>query len=331
MPRPAYVTSTGRHHPTRVVPNSYFCGELGLDTSAEWIESRTGVKTRRWVGEGETSGTMGIEAAKQCLDKAGVDARDLDGIIVASVTPDLIFPSTACRIQAGLGADRAWGWDSAAACSGYVFALGQAKAMISSGMADRVMVVGTETMSALLDLQDRATCVLFGDGAGATLVEASDEPRGGRVVDVIMRIDGNGEKHLMQPAGGSAMPPTHDTVERRLHYVKQEGRTVFKHAVSRITEVVREVLSRNDCTTDSVALFVPHQANIRIVQACGKRIGIPPEKLMVTIDRWANTTAATIPTSLDLAIQEGRVQPGDKVVMATFGAGFTWGAALLQY
>ena len=331
MPRAAYVTATGRYHPTRVVPNSYFCGELGLDTSAEWIRTRTGVETRHYVGEGETSGTMGIEAAKQCLEKAGLEATDLDGIIVASVTPDLIFPSTACRVQAGLGADRAWGWDSAAACSGYVFALGQAKAMVSSGMANRVMVVGTETMTALLDFEDRTSCVLFGDGAGATLVESSVEPRGGRVVDVIMKIDGNGEKHLMQPAGGSAMPPTHDTVEQRLHYVKQEGRTVFKHAVTRITEVVEEVMHRNGCTPADIALFVPHQANIRIVHACGKRIGIPEDKLMVTIDRWANTTAATIPTSLDLAIEEGRVKPGDKVVMATFGAGFTWGAAMLQY
>ncbi len=331
MPRPAYLTSTGRFHPSRVLPNSYFYEDLGLDTNEEWIRTRTGVVTRHFVGPEDTTGSMGLAAARQCLDKAGLDGSDLDGIIVASVTPDLIFPATACRIQHGLGAERAWGWDSAAACSGYVYALAQATAMVSAGMARRVMVVGSETMSALLDFEDRTTCVLFGDGAGATLVESCEEPRGGRIVDVLMRIDGAGEPFLRQPAGGSAMPPSHDTVDQRLHYVKQEGRTVFKHAVTRICETVTEILERNGLTADDVALFVPHQANIRIVDACGKRLGIPPEKVMATIGRWANTTAATIPTSLDLALEEGRIGPGDKVVMATFGAGFTWGSALLQY
>ncbi|MCP4869377.1 MAG: ketoacyl-ACP synthase III [Proteobacteria bacterium] len=330
MPRDAYLTSTGRFHPPTVVPNSHFYETLGLETDEEWIRSRTGVVTRHFAGD-ETTGSMGLKAAQQALDKAGLEGSDLDGIILASVTPDLIFPATSGRIQTGLGAEAGWAYDTAAACSGYVYALGQATAMVRSGMADRVMVVGSETMTALLDFRDRTTCVLFGDGAGATLIEACEEPRGGRVVDVIMRTDGNGERHLKQPAGGSELPPSHETVDQRLHYVKQEGRTVFKHAVTRICEVVTQVLERNGSTNDDIALFVPHQANIRIVEACGRRLKIPPEKLVVTVDRWANTTAATIPTSLDLALEEGRVKPGDKVVMATFGAGFTWGAALLQY
>ena len=330
MPRDAYLTSTGRFHPPTVVPNSYFYEELGLETNEEWIQSRTGVVTRHFAGD-ETTGSMGLKAAQQALEKAGLEGSDLDGIIVASVTPDLVFPATSCRIQTGLGADPAWGWDSAAACSGYVYALAQATAMVRSGMANRVMVVGAETMTALLDFEDRATCVLFGDGAGATLIEASEKPRGGRVVDIIMRTDGSGERYLRQPAGGSEMPPTHETIDQRLHFVKQEGRTVFKHAVTRICEVVTQILDRNGSSNEDIALFVPHQANIRIVEACGKRLKIPRDKVMVTVDRWANTTAATIPTSLDLALEEGRVKPGDKVVMATFGAGFTWGAALLQY
>jgi len=330
MTRPAYLTSTGRFHPPTVIENSYFYDELGLDTNEEWIRSRTGVITRHFAGD-ETTGSMGLKAAQQAMERAGLEGSDLDGIIVASVTPDLVFPATSCRVQTGLGADRAWAWDLAAACSGYVYALAQATAMVRSGMADRVMVVGAETMTALLDYEDRTTCVLFGDGAGATLVEANDGPHGALVVDVLMRTDGSGEKFLYQPAGGSARPPSHETIDQREHFVKQEGRTVFKHAVTRICEVVTQILERNGRSADNIALFVPHQANIRIVEACGKRLKIPPEKVMVTVDRWANTTAATIPTSLDLALQEGRIQPGDKVVMATFGAGFTWGAALLQY
>jgi 3-oxoacyl-[acyl-carrier-protein] synthase-3 len=331
MTRAAYITATGRYHPEWVVPNSYFYEELGLDTNEEWIRSRTGVIERRRVTESDTTASMSTEACRRCLEQAGLQPEDIDGIIVATITGDLIFPSTACRVQAQLGARRAWAWDVSAACSGYVFGLAQARALIGAGMAQRILVIGAETMSAILDYTDRETCIIFGDGAGATLVEACEAPRGARVVDVVMHSDGNGEPMLWQRAGGSATPPSHETIDARQHFVQQQGRPVFKAAVTRICEVIHEVLERNDVALDEVAWVVPHQANIRIIEACYRRLKMPADRVIITVAQWANTTAATIPTSLDFALREGKVQPGDKVVLATFGAGFTWGSVLLQY
>lgn len=327
------ITATGRCLASRVLPNSHFYEDLGLDTNEEWIRSRTGIVERRIVDRdaGETTSTMCTEAARKCLDQAGLEPTDIDGILVATSTGDLVFPPTACLVQHQLGATNAWAWDCAAACSGYVFALAQADGLIKAGRARRILVFGADTMSAILDYQDRNSAIIFGDGAGCTLLEAVDEPRGGRVVDLVMHSDGSGSHLLWQPAGGSANPPTHDTVEARQHYLQQDGRKVFKHAVTRITEVIRELLERQELGVDDVALVVPHQANIRIIEACWRRLGIPEERVMVTVDRWANTTAGTIPTTLDLALEQGRIQPGDKVVLATFGAGFTWGSVLLEY
>jgi len=326
------ITATGRYFPERSEPNSYFYEELGLDTNEEWIRTRTGIHERRIadVENGECTASMGAAAAQICLDRAGLTADDIDGILVGTVTPDMTFPAAACMIQAELGATKAFGWDVSAACSGYVFTLAQAYALVNSGMAKRILVIGSETMSSILDYTDRNSCIIFGDGAGATLVEAIDEG-GGEILDFCMHTDGTGASFLRMPGGGAAMPASHESVDNREHFVKQDGRTVFKHAVTRICEVALELLERNNLSTEDIKLFVPHQANIRILEACSRRLKVPFEKIMVTVDRWANTTAATIPTTLDLALEEGRVEKGDYVVFVTFGAGFTWGSTLVRY
>ncbi len=326
------ITATGRFFPERSEPNSYFYEELGLDTNEEWIRTRTGIHERRVAdtSKGECTASMGAAAAQQCLDRAGLTASDIDAILVGTVTPDMTFPASACLIQKELGADRAFGWDVSAACSGYVFTLAQAYGLIYSGMAKRILVIGSETMSSILDYTDRNSCIIFGDGAGATLVEAVDEG-GGELIDFCMHTDGGGAGFLRMPGGGALMPASHESVDNREHFVKQDGRTVFKHAVTRICEVTLELLERNKLSPEEVALYVPHQANIRILEACSRKLSVPMDKIMVTVDRWANTTAATIPTTLDLAMEEGRIQPGDYVVFVTFGAGFTWGSTLVRY
>jgi len=327
------ITATGRYMPERSIPNRYFYEDLGLETNEEWILSRTGITERRIadVANGEGTARMSANAARQCLDRAGLTPDDLDGILVATITGDLHFPATACIVQAELGASKAFAWDVSAACSGYVFSLAQATAMIRAGMARRIMVIGAETMSSILDYTDRNTCIIFGDGAGATLVEATEDDRGGEILDFCMHTDGNGVESLHMPAGGALRPPSHETIDERLHFIKQDGRTVFKHAVTRISEVILQLLAKNGLEADDVDVVVPHQANIRIIEACWKRLKIPKERVIVTVDRWANTTAATIPTTLDYALEQGRIQPGANVVFATFGAGFTWGSTLLKW
>ncbi len=333
MTRRAVVTATGRYLPEREVPNSWFCDELGLETSDAWIESRTGVQTRRFVDReaGEATASMATEAARRCLASAGLTGADVDGILVATVTPDHFFPSTACLVQDALGAKGAYGWDTSAACSGYLFTLAQAAAMVRSGMANRLLVIGADTMSSIIDFEDRATCVIFGDGAGCFLVEGRDEPAGGELLDFVMHTDGAGGDSLKMVAGGSRHPTSAQTVADNLHVVHQDGRTVFKHAVGRMGDVVTELLERNGLGSADVKLAIPHQANLRIIQSIAKRQGWSMDRIAVTIDRWANTTAATLPTTLDWAVEEGRLDRGDLVVFATFGAGFTWGAALMRW
>jgi 3-oxoacyl-[acyl-carrier-protein] synthase-3 len=333
--RRAAITSTGRHFPAKVVPNRWFYEDLGLQTNEEWMKDRTGILERRFAdpARGETTASMATEAARVCLARAGLAPTDVDCILLATITPDMPLPATACLVQTALGAENAWAADTLAACSGFVYALAQARGLVCSGMARRVLVIGAETMTSILDFRDRNTCIIFGDGAGAVLVEALEEGerRGGEIGDFCLHSDGNGAELLMIPAGGVRSPPTHETIDARLHYVHQEGRQVFKHAVTRMSETILELLQRNGLRAEDVDLVVPHQANIRIIEACRTKLGLPPEKVVITVDRYANTTAATIPTSLDIAIEDGRIRPGSKVVLATFGAGFTWGTALLQY
>ncbi len=330
--RRAAITATGRYLPPRVVTNRHFWEELGLDTDDAWIVEQTGIRERRFAdpGSGETTSWMGAQAARICLERRGISPGDVDGIILATVTPDQPIPSASCMLQEHLGAHRAWANDMVAACSGFLYALAQATAFVRSGMADRILVVGSETMSSVLNWTDRNTCVLFGDGAGAFLVEAAPDGEGATITDIVLGSDGSGAPMLRMPAGGSRMPASAETVAAGLHTVHQDGRQVFKHAVTRIGEAVDQLLLRNGMERSDVDLFVPHQANIRIIEAAARRLGMHDAKVVVTLDRWANTTSATIPSSYDLALEDGRVRPGQRVVLTAFGAGFTWASVLVE-
>lgn len=324
----AGITGVGMNFPRRRLTNSDL--ERTVETNDEWIVERTGIKERRIVEPGVPASFHGTAAARQALEHAGVDPADIDLILVPTVTPDMMFPSTACVIQEQLGAASAWGYDISAACSGFIFAVQAARAQIESGAAKQVLVIGTEVMSSIVDYSDRNTCVLFGDGAGAAVFgRLSDGTEG--IIDTISRIDGGGGRFLYMPGGNSLHPPSHETVDQRMHFVHQEGREVFKFAVKGMTAVTRQIVERNGYRPEDVKLFVPHQANIRIIDAVQKRIGLADEQIIINIERYGNTTAATIPSALRLAYEQGRLRVGDLVVLCSFGAGFTWGATLLRW
>lgn len=322
----AAITAIGHFLPEERLTNADL--EEIVDTSDEWIRSRTGIAERRILREdGKATGYMAIEAARELLDKRGIGAEEIDAIVVATVTPDMLFPSTASIVQAGLGAERAWGFDLSAACSGFLYALTTGARFIESGQHEKVLVIGADMMSAIIDFTDRNTCVLFGDAAGAALLEPNHEGYGFH--DALHRMDGRYGELLCQPAGGSRRPATFQTVEEREHFLKQEGRPVFKHAVQKMSEVAGRVMERNGLSADDVRYLVPHQANRRIIEAAARRVGLPMEKVMLNIDRYGNTTAATIP--LCLHDWEQDLRPGDNLILATFGGGFTWGASLLTW
>ncbi|HJV22392.1 MAG TPA: beta-ketoacyl-ACP synthase III [Holophagaceae bacterium] len=324
---PVGITATGQFYPERVVTNDDLA--KSMDTNDEWIRTRTGIGERHWVEKGTGASDLGAPALQMALANRGMDASELDAIIVATVTPDTLFPATACRIQDKVGASKAFGFDLSAACSGFLFALTTGAGLVASGTYGKVAVVGVDVMSSILNMEDRATAVLFGDGAGAVILERVEEGLG--IMDFEHRIDGSGGCFLYMPAGGSAKPPTAETVAAKEHSVVQMGQDVYKSAVREMAEISRLMLDRNGLTSEELKLFVPHQANIRIMEAAAKRLGLPPERMMVNIDRYANTTAATIPTALHQAREAGRMGKGDPVVLAAFGAGFTWGAALLRW
>ena len=302
-----------------------------VDTSDEWIVTRTGIRERRILEPGLGNSYMAIRAARECLERAGVAPEEVDVIIVGTVTPDTPFTSTACLVQHGIGAERAWGFDLSGACSGFIFSLSTGVQFIEAGRYKKVLVIGSDVMSSIVNYQDRNTCVLFGDGAGAVLLEACPEPGYG-VLDLIQRVDGRGAEYLNVKAGGSRLPASIETVNRKEHYVYQEGRQVFKHAVTEMAEVSVRIIERNGLTGDQIALFVPHQANLRIIEACANRMGIDLRKVIVNIDRYANTNGATIPICLYEAYAEKKLlSRGDHVVMAAFGAGFTWGSILMRW
>ena len=302
-----------------------------VETSDEWIRQRVGIRERRIADPEVATSDMAIEAARCALLQRGIPATDVETIIVCTVTPDMFFPSTACIVQNKLGARGAWGFDLIAACSGFVYGLTTGAHLVASGAHKKVLVIGSDTMSRIIDYTDRATCVLFGDGAGAMLLEPAEDGEDLGFIDFLGEVDGSGGDFLKMPAGGSRLPASHDTIDQRLHYVHQEGAQVFKYASRKMYEVSRDLLQRNGLTVDDIAIMVPHQANLRIITAAGERLGIPPEKVLVNIDRYGNTTAGTIPLATRDAIEQGRLKKGDIVLFAAVGAGYTVGASLWRW
>ena len=322
----AAITAVQGYVPDYILTNAEL--EKIVETSDEWIISRTGIKERRILkGEGRGTSDMAVEAVNALLKKRGITANELDMIIVATVTPDMLFPSTACVIADKIGATKCWGYDVSAACSGFLFSLQNASSYIQSGIAKKVLVVGADKMSSIVDYQDRNTCVIFGDGCGCVLLEPNEEGLG--IQDAILHIDGSGGQYLNQKAGGSKYPATEDTVQKREHFIHQEGKMVFKFAVKNMAEVSAEIMERNKLTSDNISWLVPHQANLRIIEATRERIGLPVERVMINIQRYGNTTNGTIP--LCLWEWEKQLKKGDNLILAAFGGGFTWGALYLKW
>jgi len=299
-------------------------------TSDQWITERTGIRERHIVDKGVATSDMAAEAARACLAKRGITAAEVEVIIVATVTPDMMFPATACLVQDKIGAKRAWGFDLSAACSGFPYALQVGAKLVESGVQKKVMVIGADTMSSIIDYKDRATCVIFGDGAGAVLLEPCEDGEVG-MIDYFHEIDGSGAPALNMPGGGSLHPPTAETVAANMHVVHQDGQAVYKFAVRKMEEAAQTVLARNGVTGKDLACFIPHQANKRIILSTADRLGLPLDRVIINIDRFGNTTAATIPMAMQTAIEEGRLKKGDLVLLASVGAGFTVGATLLQW
>jgi 3-oxoacyl-[acyl-carrier-protein] synthase-3 len=322
----AAITAVGGYVPEYRLTNQML--ETMVDTNDEWIVSRTGIKERRILkGEGLGTSDMGAEAVKELLNKRGIAATDIDCIICATVTPDMVFPATANLIADKTGMTNAFGYDLGAACSGFLFALTTGATYIESGRYKKVIVVGGDKMSAIVDYSDRATCIIFGDGAGAVLLEPSEDGNG--ILDCIMKSDGSGAKHLHMKAGGSVKPATVDTVLAKEHFVYQEGQPVFKFAVKGMADVSYELMERNNLTGDDIAWLVPHQANLRIIDATANRMELPKEKVMINIEKYGNTTAGTLP--LCLWEWEKQLKKGDNIILASFGGGFTWGATWIKW
>jgi 3-oxoacyl-[acyl-carrier-protein] synthase III len=322
----AAITAVSGYVPEYVLTNKEL--ETMVDTSEEWITSRTGILERRMLREpGKGTSDMALEASKLLLEKRGISAKEIDIIILATITPDNPFPATACSLADKLGAVNAWGYDLSAACSGFLFALQTGASFIQSGMARKVLVAGFDTMSSIIDYTDRNTCVIFGDGGGCVLLEPDTEGYG--IIDSQLHVDGSGRHHLHMVAGGSLKPPSIETVQNREHYVYQDGKTVFKFAVTNMADIAAKVMERNHLTPDDVQWLVPHQANMRIIEATRERVGLPRERVMVNIDRYGNTTNGTLP--LCLWDYEKQLHKGDNIILATFGGGFTWGAMYMRW
>ncbi len=324
----AKITGVATFVPPRVVSNQDL--EKIVDTSDEWIRTRTGIRERHYVDPGVAASDLGTQAVQRLLQEKGIGPEEIELIIVATVTPDMMFPSTACLIQDRVGAKNAWGFDLSGACSGFLYALTAGAQFVGSGLHRKVVIVGSDVMTSILDFQDRATCVLFGDAAGAVLLEPAESETEG-ILDYMHLIDGSGGRFLYMPAGGSLHPPTHETVEKRMHYVKQEGQQVFKYAVRRMAELACELLEKNGYSSADLKLVVPHQANLRIIEAMQERLGVDDSKVVVNIDRYGNTTAGTIPLGLRDAVDDGRLKKGDLILLVAVGAGYTSGGILMRW
>jgi len=324
----AKITGVAGYLPPRVVTN--FDLEKIVDTTDEWIRSRTGIRERHYADPGVASSDLAAEAAKKLLAAKGINPDEIGLIVTATVTPDMLFPATACLIQHKLGASNAWGFDLSAACSGFAYALTVGAQFVASGAHKKVLVVGADVMTSILDFKDRATCVLFGDGAGAVLVEPAESDDEG-ILDFMHDIDGSGGCSLYMPGGGSLHPSTVETVEKRMHYVHQVGQSVFKYAVRRMSDLAEQILRRNGFSGKDLALVVPHQANLRIIRAMQDRLGIDDSRVMVNIEKYGNTTAATIPLGLMDAIDQKKLKKGDLILLIAVGAGYTTGAVLMRW
>jgi len=323
----AAITAVGHYVPEKILSNADL--EKMVDTTDEWIYTRTGIRERRILEHGATS-DLGAKAIEAMLKRRGIGPEEIDVIIVATVTPDMFFPPTACVIQEKIGAKKAWGFDVSAACSGFLFSLVVGAQFIETGAYKKVVVVGADKMSSITDYTDRNNCILFGDAGAAVLLEPTTDPNIG-IIDQILYCDGNGGEYLHMKGGGSLNPPTHETVDKKMHFIFQDGKAVFKVAVIGMAEVSAEIMKRHNLTGDDVDYLVPHQANLRIIDACRERMGLDPSKVMINIDKYGNTTAATIPLCLSEWWQNGKLKRGQTLVLSSFGAGYTWGAILVKW
>jgi len=323
----AKITATARYLPKRTLSN--FDLEKMVDTTDEWIRSRTGIENRHIVAEGEATSDMGTQIAKQLLARSEKSAEEIDLILVATSTPDFIVVSTAALVQDKIGATNAWGFDIVAACTGFVYAMEIGSKMVESGQYKNVIVIGADTMSSIIDYTDRNTCVIFGDGGGGVLLEPSENEHG--ILDSILYTDGSGSKYLTVPAGGSLHPASIDTIEKRMHYVYQDGKTVYKFAVKNMAKVSKQILDKNGLKGEDIKLFIPHQANKRIIDATAERCGLHNDQVFVNINRYGNTTAGTIPLAIDEAVEMNLLAEGDLLLLAAFGGGFTWGSMLIRW
>ena len=324
----AKISALGTYVPPRLLTNADL--EKMVDTTNEWIMSRVGIRERHIVEKGVATSDLAVEAAKKALAQRGFTATDIEAIIVGTVTPDMLFPSTACLVQHKLGAKGAWGFDVSAACSAFLYSLQTGAQFIASGVHKRVLVIGSDVMSSVIDYTDRATCVIFGDGAGAAILEPAEDDSVG-MIDFMHEVDGSGGCYLYMPGGGSLNPSTKETVAKKMHYVHQDGQQVFKFAVRKQTELCQKLLERNGLKGSDIDAFIPHQANLRIINATADRLGLRPESVIVNIERYGNTTAGTIPLAMGTAIEQGKLKKGSLVLLASVGAGFTVGATLLRW
>jgi 3-oxoacyl-[acyl-carrier-protein] synthase III len=324
----ASITAVGHYVPETVLTNQDL--EKLVDTNDEWIKTRTGISERRILSNGEPMSFMAVKSVEMLLERRGISASEIDVIIVGTVTPDMLFPASACVIQEKIGATKAWGFDILAACSGFIFSLSAGAQFIESGNYKKVLVIGADKMSSITNYKDRNTCILFGDGAGCVLLEPSEDGVHG-ITDTILRIDGEGGKYLNMLGGGSLNPPSHETVDNDWHYVYQEGKTVFKVAVKGMADVSVEIMEKNNLKAEDIAFLVPHQANYRILTSCAQRMGLGMDKVMVNIHKYGNTTAATIPLCLSEYWEEGKIKKGDNLILSSFGAGYTWGSILVKW
>lgn len=324
----AIITGVGHFVPDQKMTNEDL--ERMVDTNDEWITSRTGIKERRVLEKDKPTSYMAVQAAKTILDRNNVPADELDMIIVATSTPDMMMPSTAAVVQNELNASGAWGFDLSGGCSGFLFALATASQFIETGRHQKVMVIGADKMSAVLNYKDRDTCVIFGDGAGAVLLESSDAKDAG-IEDFILHLDGSGAKYLNIPGGGSSQPASYETIDKKLHCICQDGKTVFRHAITGMADVSSEIMKKNNLVGKDIRLFIPHQANSRIIDAVGKKLGMNPDQVVINIQNYGNTTAGTVPIAISEAYQEKMMKQGDWILLSAYGAGFAWGSLLLKW